>query len=109
MDSLIFCGIDLLMAVSMFLLGLYFYKSNGSATNFLTGYNMRSDEERKKYDEKAMCESYGKQMMIMASPFLIGAVIDYFVSGIGLLLAWICWIIFFIRLMIDRTKRERKN
>jgi len=108
MDWLIYCGIDLLVAVLMFLLGLYFYKSNGKAANFLTGYNMRSDEERKKYDEKAMCESYGTQMMIMATPFLIGAVIDYFVSGIGSLIAWICWIILFIRLLIDRTKREKK-
>lgn len=46
MDWLIYCGIDLLVAVLMFLLGLYFYKSNGKAANFLTGYNMRSDEER---------------------------------------------------------------
>ena len=100
---------DLMMAVLMFLFGLYFYKSNGKAANFLTGYNMRSDEEQQKYDEKVMCKSYGKRMMIMAIPFLVGAVIDYFVSGIGCVIAWICWIILFILLLVDRTKRECKH
>lgn len=108
MDRQIFCIIiNLLEAVFMLSLGLFFYKSNGSATNFLTGYNMRTDEERKKYDEKAMCKSYGKQMMIMAIPFLVGAVIDFFVSGAGTKIAWACWIILFIRLIIDRLKREK--
>lgn len=70
---------------------------------------MRSDEERKKNDEKAMCKSYGKKMMIMAIPFLAGAAVDYKVPGIGMLLAWICWTILFILLIIDRIKREGKH
>ena len=109
MEWLIYCGIDILVAVLMFLFGLYFYKSNGRAAGLLTGYNMRSDEERKNYDEKAMCKSYGIRMMIMAVPFLIGAVIDYFVLGIGSLIDWAGWIILFILLLIDRAKREKKK
>lgn len=97
---------DLLMAVLMFLFGLYFYKSKGKAANLLTGYNMRSDEERKQYNENELCKSYGVRLMIMAVPFLAGAVIDCFASGIGCLAAWICWIILFVLLLIDRTKKE---
>lgn len=47
---------------------LLFYRSNGKAVNFLTGYNMKSAEERKKYDEKKMCKDYGKRMMLWPIP-----------------------------------------
>lgn len=65
---------DLLMALIMFLFGIFFYKSKGKAANLLAGYNSRSDEERKNYDENEMCMVYGKRMMFMAVSFLIGAV-----------------------------------
>ena len=51
------------MAVIMFLFGIWFYRSKGQASNFLSGYNMKSAEERKKYDENAMCKAYGKRMI----------------------------------------------
>lgn len=53
---MIICVIfDLGMAVIMFLFGISFVKSNGKAAAFLSGYNMKSTEERKQYDEKEMC------------------------------------------------------
>lgn len=65
-----FCVLfDMGMSAIMFIIGILFYKSNGKATNFLSGYNMRSTEERKKYDEIQMCKDYGKRMMYMAIPF----------------------------------------
>ena len=42
---------DFMMAVIMFLFGMGFYKSEGKAAKFLSGYNMKSADERKKYDE----------------------------------------------------------
>ena len=57
---------DFMMAVIMFLFGMWFYKSEGKATKFLSGYNMKSADERKKYDENAMCKAYGKRMMFMS-------------------------------------------
>ena len=45
---------DFMMAVIMFLFGMWFYKSEGKAAKFLSGYNMKSADERKKYDENAM-------------------------------------------------------
>ena len=60
------------MAVIMFLFGIWFYRSKGQASNFLSGYNMKSAEERKKYDENAMCKAYGKRMMFMSIPFIAG-------------------------------------
>ena len=37
---------------------------------------MKSAEERKKYDENAMCKAYGKRMMFMSIPFIAGMIID---------------------------------
>ena len=97
---------DFSMAVLMFLFGIYFYKSKGKAARFLSGYNMKSAEERKKYDENAMCKAYGKRMMFMSIPFIAGMIIDIWYIGIGCLMAWVIWFVMFILLLMDRHKRE---
>ena len=101
---------DFLMAVLMALFGIYFYKSKGKAARFLSGYNMKSEDERKKYDENAMCKAYGKRikrMMVMSLPFIVGIIIDIQYQGTGCLIAWMIWLVMFILLLIDRHKRER--
>ena len=106
---------DFMMAVIMFLFGMWFYKSEGKAANFLSGYNMKSADERKKYDENAMCKAYGKRMMFMSVPFIIGIIIDILIGiiidiqyqGIGCLIAWAAWVVMLILLLVDRHKRER--
>lgn len=90
----------------MFLFGIWFYKSEGKAARFLTGYNMKSEDERTKYDENFMCKAYGKRMIFMSFSFLMGIIIDIFYQGIGCLIAWVVLIIMFILLLIDRHKRE---
>ena len=103
-----FCVIfDLGMAVIMFLFGISFVKSNGKAAAFLSGYNMKSTEERKQYDEKEMCRVYGNRMMWMALPFVAGAAIDLLYSGIGCFAAWVIWTVQFVLLMKERMKREK--
>ena len=114
-DYMIYIVFDFMMAVIMFLFGMWFYKSEGKATNFLSGYNMKSADERKKYDENAMCKAYGKRMMFMSVPFIIGIIIDIPIGiiidiqylGIGSWIAWGIWLIMFVLLLIDRHKRER--
>ena len=98
-DYMIYIVFDFMMAVIMFLFGMWFYKSEGKAANFLSGYNMKSADERKKYDENAMCKAYGKRMMFMSVPFIIGIIIDIQYLGIGCLIAWGIWFIMFIDLL----------
>ncbi len=97
---------DFAMAVIMLLFGIWFYRSKGQAAKFLSGYNMKSAEEQKKYDENAMCKVYGKRMMFMSTSFIFGIIIDIHYQGIGCLIAWGIWFIMFILLLIDRHKRE---
>lgn len=114
-DYMIYIVFDFMMAVIMFLFGMWFYKSEGKAANFLSGYNMKSADERKKYDENAMCKAYEKRMMFMSVPFIIGIIIDILIGiiidiqyqGIGSWIAWGIWLIMFVLLLIDRHKRER--
>ncbi len=101
-----YIGFDLVMAVLMFLFGMWFYKSEGKAAKFLSGYNLKSASERKKYDENAMCKAYGKRMIVMSVPFIIGMVLDIKHQGIGCLIGWGIWFIMFVLLLIDRHKRE---
>ena len=98
---------DFSMAVIMFLFGISFYKSNGNAARFLSGYNMKSEDERKKYDENAMCKAYGKRMIVMSLPFIVGIIIDPQYQGIGCLIAWVVWTVMFVLLLVDRHQRER--
>ena len=72
----------------------------------MSGYNMKSAEERKKYDENAMCKAYGKRMMLMSLPFIAGMIIDIWYIGTGCLMAWVIWFVMFILLLMDRHKRE---
>lgn len=48
---------------------------------------MKTTKERLKFDEKEMCREYGRFIMLMAVPFIPGAVIDYF-ALIGCGIAW---------------------
>ncbi len=98
---------DLIMALCMFLMGFYFYRSKGKAADYLTGYNIRSEDQRKKVNEDLLCQCYGKRMMVMALPFLLGMVLDFFKPGLGNGLAWIVWFILFILLLIKRAKLEK--
>ena len=87
---------NLIMALCMFLIGLYFY-----------GYNLRSEALRKKVNEVFMCQCYGKRMMVMALPFLFGMILDLFKPGIGTGLAWLVWFVLFILLLVKRAKLEK--
>ena len=91
---------------TMLLFGIWFYRSKGQASKFLSGYNMKSAEERKKYDENAMCKAYGKRMMFMSIPIIRYRFRDIWHIGIGCLIAWVIWFVMFILLLMVSHKRE---
>ena len=106
-NSLFYLAFDFVMAVIMLLFGCCFYKSKGKAARLLSGYNMKSEDERKKYDEGAMCRAYGQRMMGMSLPFIAGIIIDTQYQGMGCLIAWVVWTVMFVLLLVDRHQRER--
>lgn len=106
-DMVIILAVDLMMILTFFITGILFYNSNGKAVNYLAGYNMKTREEREKYNENEMCKEYGKRIMLMAVPFIAGYVVDYNFLGFGTVIAWAVWIVMFIFLLAKRNKLER--
>jgi hypothetical protein len=80
-DKLVCISIDIFMAVIFIIMGVIFNKSNGKACDLIAGYYMKSQEERKKYNEIKICKSFGIANMSWAIYFIIGAIIDYFKPG----------------------------
>lgn len=72
------------------LLGSYFYRSQGKASRFIAGYNSKSQEQRKSYDEDKLCKDYGRNMCWMSLIFLLGLGIDLKWTGRGVLVSVVC-------------------
>jgi hypothetical protein len=89
--------IDLIIALSMGAIGVGFLKSDGGACRFLSGYNMKSPEERAQYDEARMCRDYGRVITRWALFFVLGAMADLFVPFWGISCAFG---LFFITLIV---------
>lgn len=78
---------------------------------------MKLVDEREKYDENAICKAYGKRMMLMPIPFIMGEIIDIRYQGIRCLIAWVIWFIMFHpnaygqteKRMLKYCLRKRKN
>ena len=67
---------DFAMAVIMLLFGIWFYRSKGQASKFLSGYNTATKEEKEKYDEKKLCRTMGIGMSIIAILALIMGLLE---------------------------------
>lgn len=100
---------ELIMMFIFMLIGYYFYSSNGKATKYLTGFNMRKEEEKKKVDEVKITKEYGFILMMMALPFILGMFIDIFKAPYGLILAWLFWFVMFIYLLSRRNHNEKED
>ena len=91
--KLICISIDMIMAIIFVIMGAIFIKSKGNACDFIAGYNMKSQGERKKYNEIKICNSFGKANMSWSIYFIVGAIVDYFKPGVGIKIASFIFII----------------
>ncbi len=87
-------------------LGVYFYRSQGKAVRFLTGYQgtIRSQEY-----ENQLTKTYGKRFICMGAVFILGLCIDVFYEGIGCLISWGIWAVLFVLLLAERTRKEKRD
>ena len=100
-------GIDMILI--FYLLGLSFYRSRGKASMFIAGYNTKTEEEKKNYDEVRMCRDYGRRMMFWAVPFLVGMCIDVWKEGAGCTLAWAVYAVLLIWHVVDICRNGDKR
>lgn len=98
---------DIGMAIIFLSIGIYFKESNGKASKYLTGYNTRSNDEKKDIDEVKITKEYGKIYILISLPFFIASIIDSYKMPYGILSAWIIWVIMFVYLLYRRKQNER--
>lgn len=75
--------------------------SFGKGSFLIAGYNMMSAEEKKQYDEKALCKFMGAFMFIIAFGVLLMGLSEFLVMkvlfniGLGLIIASIAFVIIY--------------
>jgi hypothetical protein len=101
---------DLGMAAAMLLLSLPFLLSKkGKACVLISGYNMKTPEERAKYDEPRICRVFGTRIALWSIPFFIGFFIDLARPGVGCAIAWVLWGAVFAYHFIDMARNLDKK
>lgn len=103
-SGVVVVAIDILMFYIYFIIGVLFIRSKGEATRFLSGY--KSTDQSKEEKEK-LCFLYGRNLIYWAGLFAVGAIIDTFCSGIGMIVATVLNIVLLIRLLLLRHILEK--
>lgn len=68
------------MAIFIEIISILFFRSDGKGCIFIAGYNLTSEEVKKKYDEKGICRFMGKEFAILGIGFFIGAAMNFFLQ-----------------------------
>lgn len=75
------------------------------ATIIISGFNLKSKDEKKEYDTKRMIKDYRNSMLIWTLIFLVGAIGSYYINQYCSIVAFVIWlIIFFKDVHLDEEK-----
>lgn len=75
------------------------------ATIIISGFNLKSKDEKKQYDTKRMIKDYRNSMLIWTLIFLVGAIGSYYINQYCSIVAFVIWlIIFFKDVHLDEEK-----
>ena len=94
--KIIFICLDMIMVLIFLLLAFFFFKYPSKAIKFVAGYNLKSLDDRKLYDEVRICHDISKILLCYTLLFVIGAVIDFFTGWIGYCIAWVLFVVLLI-------------
>lgn len=85
------------MTIIFFIMGLIFAVMKEKASSLIAGYNFKSKEERKKYDEKKMSMDMRNFFFICSGIFVIGTVATYIWGANCFWISFIIFIVYFFR------------
>lgn len=97
--------VDFVVVVVWGILGIYLIKSEGKGWILLAGYNLATEEQRKKYDEKKLCIYTGKKCLLCTMAFVVGTVIDVFFPGKGFWIGMILTVVVLAHYIYIRFKK----
>ncbi|HZK33372.1 MAG TPA: DUF3784 domain-containing protein [Tissierellaceae bacterium] len=87
----------IMMAVMFFLFGLLFAVLKEKGASLIAGYNFKSKEERKKYNEKEMSRDMRNRFFIYSLIFFLGTVATYMWGKVWFWIAFVLWLIYFFK------------
>lgn len=87
----------LIMAIMFLIFGLIFAIMKEKGASLIAGYNFKSKEERKKYDEKQMSIDMRNLFFTYSLIFLVGTVATYMWGKVWFWISFVIWLIFFFK------------
>lgn len=75
------------------------------AANLISGFNSLTQEQRNNYDKKAMSKDQKNSMLIWTVIMLVGALFSYIISQYVAIIAFIVWLIVFLKDVHMDTKK----
>jgi len=97
MEKYIWTIICLLLMSIFLLLGLIFALLKEKACILISGYNFKTAEERKDYDEKRLSRDMCHFFLICSGILLIGGVASYFWGSVCFWITLAVWLIYFFK------------
>lgn len=89
--------VGLIMTIIFLIFGLIFAIMKEKGASLIAGYNFKSKEERKEYDEKQMSEDMRNLFFIYSLIFLAGTVATYIGGKIWFWISFMIWLIYFLK------------
>ena len=74
-----------------------FYILGEKSTTLISGFNLKSKDEREKYDVEKMIKDYKKAIFIWIFVLLIGSIASYYISQYCSIITFIIWVIIFFK------------
>jgi len=87
----------LIMMVFFLMLASVFHYRKEKACSLISGYNFKSKEERKKYDEKRMSLDMRNFLVICSGFYFLGAITAFIWGAIGFWMSFGIWFLYFLR------------
>lgn len=87
----------LIMALMFFVFGLIFAVMREKRASLIAGYNFKSKEERKDYDEKRMSKDMRNLFFIYSLIFLLGAILTYIWGKVWFWITFVIWFVYFFK------------
>lgn len=88
---------SMIMFGFFFIISMIFIIFKERSCILISGYNFKSKEERKQYDEKRISKDYGLNCLKYSLIFLIGAIGCIFISDWCFYISLIIWVLYFIK------------
>ena len=99
----------LIFAAVFGILAVIFAFMKGKAAILISGFNMLPSNERENYDKAMMSLDMRNALILWMVIFLLGAVCSFFISNYSVLVAFIVWLIVFMKnVSLDARKGFEK-